>query len=474
MDKVIGSPDEVVARIPDGASVAIAGFGLAHRFPSGLMEALVRARARDLTLVCNSWGRFGQALSQLIEDRRVARLVTSFSARAGDGRSPAEEQIAEGTLAVELVPQGTLVERLRAGGAGLGGFYTPTGVGTAIAEGKEVREIDGRRHVFERALRVDYALVRAHRGDRHGNLELRGGSRHFNVSFAKAATTAIAEVDQVVEPGAIDPEHVDVPGVFVAHVVPTTASVDLDELVAANRLRRRPSDVPRTYGAKPALTRLDIAARAARLLPEGSYVNLGIGIPSQVCDFVEDRDVTLHTENGILGYGRVVTGPDIDPDHYSAGSRFVALRPGASFFDSVTSFEMVRGGRLTAVLLGAYQVDQEGNLANWSTPAMVGGGIGGAMDLAAGDNQVIVLMEHCESKADQPKLVRRCTYPLTGLACVDTVVTDLALLRRHPGADRFALEEIAPGFTTDEVVALTAMDLDVAEPVRPLLGASAG
>jgi 3-oxoacid CoA-transferase len=148
----------------------------------------------------------------------------------------------------------------------------------------------------------------------------------------------------------------------------------------------------------------------------------------------------------------------------------VALRPGASFFDSVTSFEMVRGGRLTAVLLGAYQVDQDGNLANWSTPDMVGGGIGGAMDLAAGDNQVIVLMEHCESRADQPKLVRRCTYPLTGLACVDTVVTDLALLRRHPGADRFTLEEVAPGFTADDIVALTDMDLDVATPVRPLVG----
>jgi acyl CoA:acetate/3-ketoacid CoA transferase alpha subunit len=125
MDKVIGSPDEIVAQIPDGASVAIAGFGLAHRFLSGLMEALVRSSAKDLTLVCNSWGRFGQALSQLIEDRRVAKLITSFSARASEGRSPAEEQIAEGTLAVELVPQGTLVERLRAGGAGLAASTPP-------------------------------------------------------------------------------------------------------------------------------------------------------------------------------------------------------------------------------------------------------------------------------------------------------------------------------------------------------------
>lgn len=465
MSKVFGSAAEAVADIPDGASIAIAGFGLAHRFPNDLMQALLQTSAMGLTIVCNSWGRFSQELARLIDDRRIVHLVTSFSARAGEGRSPVEDQIAAGRITVELVPQGTLVERLRAGGAGLAGIYTPTGVGTAIAAGKEVREFDGRAYLFERALRVDYALVRAHRADTLGNLEFRGGSRHFNVSFAKAARVAIAEVDEVVEPGGIEPERVGLPGVFVSRVVGSRVALDLDALIAANRMRKRPPDEPRLYAGKPGLSRAQIAARAARLLPEDGYVNLGAGIPSLVSDHVAGRRITLHTENGILGYGANVEGAAIDLDHYTAGSRFVALRPGASFFDSVTSFEMVRGGKLDAVVLGAYQVDEQANLANWTTPDQVGGGIGGAMDLASGGNRVIVLMEHRE-KDGGAKLLARCTYPLTGLACVDTIVTDLALFRRGPAG--FVLEEVAPGFSVAEVLALTDMAVTVADEVATM------
>ena len=158
----------------------------------------------------------------------------------------------------------------------------------------------------------------------------------------------------------------------------------------------------------------------------------------------------------------MVSGTDFDPDVHDASGYFVELRPGASFFDSVTSFEIARSGRLDAVVLGAYQVGANGDLANWATPGMMGGGIGGAMDLAVGARRVIVMLEHTDSKG-QPKLVEHCEFPLTAPACVDTVVTDLALLTR--AGDHFRLDEVARGFTVDEVLSLTGMPVSAADPV---------
>jgi 3-oxoacid CoA-transferase len=460
MDKIVASPAEAVADLSEGSSVAIAGFGVAHRFPSSLLAAVRDRGTKKLCLVCNSLGAADQLRAQmLVESGQVNRLIVSFSARPGM-KSRAEELIAAGEISVELVPQGILVERMRAGGAGLAGFYSPTGVGTPIAEGKELRHFDGKPYIFESALTVDYALLRAYRGDRLGNLQFRGGSQNFNTSFAKAARVAIAEVDEIVEVGEIPPDRVGLPGVFVSRVVESTVRVDYRDMLPSRP--SRPADVPKSYHGKPALTRSAMAERAARLLPEGSYVNLGIGIPTLVSNYLGGRDVTLHAENGILGYGELVFGEDVDPDVYNAGSQFVSLRTGASFFDSVTSFEIARSGKLFAVILGAYQVDEAGNLANWTTPDQVGGGIGGAMDLVAGASSVIIIMEHRDSR-DRAKLIPACTYPLTGLGCVDVVVTDLALLRRRDGA--FWLDEIAPGFTVEEVLGLTEMTVRVPRQV---------
>jgi 3-oxoacid CoA-transferase len=199
-----------------------------------------------------------------------------------------------------------------------------------------------------------------------------------------------------------------------------------------------------------------MAEKAAQLLPEPGYVNLGLGIPTLVAHYLGGRDIALHGENGILGYGPPVTGEDVDFSVHDAGGTYVSYRPGASYFDSVTAFEMVRAGKIDVVVLGAYQVDEAGNVANWATPEQVGGGIGGAMDLVASGRTVMVLMEHRDSR-DRAKLVASCTYPLTGANCVDIVVTDLAVLRRVGG--QFRIEEVAPGFTRDEVAALTEMDL---------------
>ena len=249
---------------------------------------------------------------------------------------------------------------------------------------------------------------------------------------------------------------------FVSRVVPITVRMDIRNLP---KRVNRPASSAKEYLGKPALTREQIGRRAAALLPDNSVVNLGAGLPVQVANWVRDRPVVLHAENGLLNYGGFATDEELDPDLHDAGGMFVTTRPGTSYFDSVTSFEIARGGRLYAVILGTYQVGGNGDLANWSAPGMIGGGIGGAMDLAAGAQHVFTTLEHCDSKG-RPKLVERCEFPLTMPNCVDAIITDLALLRRPSRADRFTLEEIAAGFTVDEVLSMTGMTVDVADEVR--------
>lgn len=458
MDKVVASPAEAVGDVNNGATVAIAGFGVAHRFATSLILALRDKGTKELTLVCNSLGDPGATRGQILaENGQVKKLIAAFSVRPGSPTA-SEEQIAAGTMDVELVPQGILVERCRAGGAGIPAFYSPTSVGTDLAKGKEAREFDGKPYILEHAIRVDYAFLRGHRADRLGNVQFRGGSQNFNPSFAKCARVAIVEVDEIVEPGGIPPELVDLPGIFVERVVKTTQKFDL-----WRRPERRPSDQPRLYNGKPALSRAGIAKNAGRLVKDGTYVNLGVGIPTMVSNYLLGRDVILHAENGVLGYGRMVSEEnEIDPDIYNAAGQFVALTPGASFFDSVTSFEMARGGHIDTVILGAYEVDQTGSVANWSTADARRGGIGGAMDLLSGQGSLIIVMEHTDSKG-RAKLRKQCTYPLTGQGCVSYVVTDLALLRWD--GRRFVLDEVAPGFTPDEVIALTEMEITVGPKV---------
>ena len=449
-DKVVGSPEEAIADLADGASVAVTGFGTSYGFPASLLVAARDKNVRNLTLVTNGLGAIGQLRSMLlVANNQVSRLIASFSWRPGP-RTPADDLIEAGAMEVELVPQGVLVERMRAGGAGIPAFYSPVGIGTHIQEGKEVREFDGTPHVLEQAITVDFAFVTAYRGDRFGNLDLRGSNRNFTPAFAKAAKIVIAEVREVVEVGEIEPEHVGLPGIFVTRVV--KATIEPDNIQPAIR---RPNDAPREYNGKPGWTRLEMARRVAGLLQDGTYVNLGVGMPTLVSNFIGDRDIILHGENGLLGYGEQVSGAEIDKNIFNAAGEYVSILPGGSFFDSVAAFEMARGGRIHTVVLGAYEVDREGNLANHSVTTAKRGGIGGAMDLIAGTQNLIIMMEHRDS-SNRPKLRRACTYPLTGLSCVDVVVTDLAILRRSGG--QWSVEAVADGFTPDEVIGLTEFD----------------
>ncbi len=465
MDKVVASPELAVADIPAGSTIALGGFGQQHCWATSLILALRDQGTRELCIVCNSMGGTGEIRGQILaENNQVNRIITSFSVRPGL-TTASEDLIRAGKMSAELVPQGILVERCRAGGAGIAAFYSPTGADTAWAEGKDMRYFDGRPYVLEEGICVDYALLRAWRADRAGNVQFRGGSRSLNPAFAKSARVAIVEVDEIVDIGEIPPERVGLPGIFVSRVVKSTHTLDIATL---QTLPRRPADKPRLYNGKPGLTRNAIARAAAGIVREGSYVNLGLGIPTLVSNYFEGRDVLLHAENGILGYGKQVTGKDVDPDMYNAGGEFVSVVKGASFFDSVTSFEMARGGHIDAVILGAFEVDEQANVANWSTsrPFEPGlGSIGGAMDLVAGRSELIITMEHRDSK-DNPKLRHRCSFPVTGKACVHWIITDLALLHWQDG--QFILEAVAPGFTPEEVQSLSEMKFAVAPAVRTL------
>ena len=216
INKLVSSPAEALAGVHDGATVMIGGFGSAGQ-PSELIDALIEQGARELTIVNNNAGNGETGLAALLKARRVRKIICSFPRQVDS--QVFDSLYRSGDIELELVPQGNLAERIRAAGAGIGGFFTPTGYGTELAKGKETREIGGRMHVFESPIHADVALIKAERGDRWGNLVYRKTARNFGPIMAAAATLTIASVHEIVPLGGLDPEHIVTPGIYVQRVV---------------------------------------------------------------------------------------------------------------------------------------------------------------------------------------------------------------------------------------------------------------
>jgi len=214
MNKVLPTADAAVALVSDGATIMMGGFGLCG-IPENLIRALHKRGTKGLTIVSNNAGVDEFGVGMLLRTRQVRKMISTY---VGENKE-FERQYLNGEMEVELVPQGPFSERIRAGGAGIGGFFTPTAYGTIVAEGKETRVIDGKHYVLERSLKADFAFVKAWKGDRVGNLVYRRTARNFNPVMATAARVTIAEVEELVEPGQIDPDHVVTPGIFVKHII---------------------------------------------------------------------------------------------------------------------------------------------------------------------------------------------------------------------------------------------------------------
>jgi acetate CoA/acetoacetate CoA-transferase beta subunit len=341
-----------------------------------------------------------------------------------------------GQLAVELVPQGTLAERIRAGGAGLGGVLTATGM---AAEGRQVVQVDGREFLVEPALNADVALVAARGADYAGNLVYSLTARNFNPLMAMAADTVIAEANEIVS------------RCVGSGCCPHAGRAD------------RPSDrataggvTSRTRGVVDMNPKELIARRVARELRDNTLVNLGIGLPTMVAQFVPaGTKVYFQSENGIIGFGARPPEGMEDLHLTDAGRAFVSALPGAVAFDSAMSFALIRGGHLDMTVLGGLQVDGRGRLANWFIPETLVPGMGGAMDLVSGARRVIVAMNHTQKGT--PKIVDELTLPATSLRPVTLVVTDLAVI--EPTPEGLVLRERTPGVSVEAVRAATGSEL---------------
>ena len=474
--KIFETSDAAVADMENGSTLLISGFGLCG-VPENLLRAIHQKQVRDLNVYTNTSGtnKFGPGI--LIKDHLVKSIHTSYLG----GNEELERQYLNGEIELDLIPQGSLAERFRAGSVGISAFLTHTAAGTLVEEGgfpskfvlggkavekttlpRETRIYGGEKYLLEKAIHGDYAIIKAWKADTMGNLIYRRTARNFNPDIAGSAKITIAEVEEIVPAGDLNPDHIHTPGILVDRLVKGEYFDKPIERLVLNKgegihLPGTPEQIKK---------RTTIARRAAKEVHDGMFVNLGIGIPTLIPNYIR-KDITLylHGENGLLGIGPYPKEGEQDTDVINAGKETITMVSGASTFSSSTSFSIVRGNHLDLTILGALQVSDQGDLANWIVPGKMVKGMGGAMDLVGCRSKCIVCMEHTMKGAH--KILPKCLLPVTGKKVVNLLITEYAVFefRKDTG---MTLIEINDEVTLDFIKANTGTKFFVASALKPM------
>jgi len=476
--KIFPSASAALADLGSGSRVLIGGFGLCG-IPENLIRELSnRSDLNNLTVVSNNCGTTNDGLGIVLKQKKIKRMIASY---VGEN-SEFEAQYLGGELELELVPQGTLAEKLRAGGAGIPAFYTPTGYATIVQEGgfpikvgkdrksvviasekKEVKEFDGKHYVMERCITGDFALIKGWKADTKGNIIFNKTARNFNYDCATAGKITVAEVEEIVPEGQLNPDEIHLPGIYVHRLI----KGEKYEKKIERRTIFKGDSTQSLAKSVDDFKRERIAKRAALELRDGMYVNLGIGIPTLVPSFVDPSiKIELQSENGMLGMGPYPTEDQVNPDLINAGKETITETPGCVYFSSSQSFAMVRGKHLAITILGALQVSKDGDLANWIIPGKLVKGMGGAMDLVASGSKVVITMEHV-AKGNSHKILDKCTLPLTGKGVCSKIITDLGVFDFERG-NGITLIEMFEGVTLEQIKSLTGCQFNVANDLKTL------
>lgn len=441
INKISPTVAEAIEKIKDGDTIFVTGFHGIH-MPFELLQGIFRKGVKDLTFV----GASQNVVRNLILHNRIKKvIVTMPKAKIGQnvhqGTIHATKMYMDGNLEVEIVPQASLIERIKASASGIGAFYTTTGVGTELTAGKETKIINGVEHVLEYPIHADIAICRASVADRWGNLHF-SGYRHSAHEMISAAKFSIVQADKIVELGELGPNQIHTPGVYVDRVV---------QSVEPGKHVRNQRDFTEDAIGYP------LGERIAKDIPDGSLVELGFGLPWYTLDYLQQGKETIVHSEGIFGVKRELKEDEPDQLWRSADGRVLELMPGGCATTFSDSFNIIMQGKVDYCLLGAFQVDVNGNMASWRTdepermPAP-----GASMELAARSKNVWIITKHLDKNGNS-KIMKSCTYPLTAAGVVKRIYTDLATF--EVTADGLRVLGIYNGMSHEEMETLTGVPL---------------